>query len=126
MAAKLAGIRVLVIEDESMVTMLIEDTLTEIGCAVAETASRLEDALDKATRLEFDVAIVDVNLNGRQTYPVAEILLTRGIPLVFATGYGAAGLPSRFDGIPLLPKPFQQSDMELALSRALGRQGQPT
>jgi CheY-like chemotaxis protein len=114
-----AGLRVLVIEDESMVTMLIEDTLADIGCAVTGTASRLDEAMEKAASLDFDMAILDVNLNGAQTFAVADALASRGKPLIFATGYGAAGIPSKFRHIPLLPKPFQQCDMEIVLRQAL-------
>jgi CheY-like chemotaxis protein len=117
--AELAGRRVLVIEDESFVLMLLEDTLAEIGCEVAGTASRVSEALDKVHSLSFDVAILDVNLNGSQTLEVAARLTQAGVPFVFATGYGAAGLLSHFEGVPILQKPFQQSDLEHALRAAL-------
>src|SRR5690242_20188617 len=92
--SELAGRRVLVIEDESFVLMLLEDTLAEIGCVVAGTASRVGEALEKVGSLSFDVAILDVNLNGSQTLEVAARLAQAGLPFVFATGYGAAGLLS--------------------------------
>jgi CheY-like chemotaxis protein len=113
------GLRVFVVEDEAMVSMLIEDTLTDIGCLVAGTAARLDEAMDKAVALNFDLAILDVNLNGVQAYPLAEVLARRGIPLVFATGYGAAGIPNELRHISLLAKPFQQRDLERALAKAL-------
>ncbi|SRR5579871_585535 len=119
----LAGLRVFVIEDESLVTMLIEDTLADIGCLVAGTAARLDEAMEKATSLDFDLAIVDVNLNGAQTYPLAEALANKGIPLVFATGYGTAGIPNELRHVPLLSKPFHQRDLESALAKALARDG---
>ena len=118
---ELAGRRVLVIEDESFVLMLLEDTLAEIGCEVAGTASRVGEALDKVGSLSFDVAILDVNLNGSQTLEVAARLAQAAVPFVFATGYGAAGLLSHFEGVPILQKPFQQSDLEQALRAALVR-----
>jgi len=118
---ELAGRRVLVIEDESFVLMLLEDTLAEIGCEVAGTASRVGEALDKVGSLSFDVAILDVNLNGSQTLEVAARLAQAAVPFVFATGYGAAGLLSHFEGVPILQKPFQQSDLEQALRAALAR-----
>jgi CheY-like chemotaxis protein len=102
-----------------MVSMLIEDTLADIGCSVAGTAARLDEAMDKATSLDFDLAILDVNLNGVRAYPLAELLAKRGIPLVFATGYGAAGIPNELRYFPLLAKPFQQRDLESALANAL-------
>ena len=116
---RLAGQRVLVIEDESLVTMILEDTLAEIGCEVAGLASRLRDAVQKAQSLSFDVAILDVNLNGEQTFPIAEILIDRGIPFVFATGYGSASLPAPLQAVPVLQKPFEQRDLEIALCAAL-------
>src|SRR5262245_45719685 len=82
-AEGLAGRRVLVVEDESMVTMLLLDLLNEIGCEVAGTASRLGEAMNKALTLAFDVAILDVNLNGEMSFPLANALLARGRPLVF-------------------------------------------
>src|SRR5258706_10728903 len=113
------GLRVFVVEDEAMVSMLIEDTLADIGCSVAGTAARLDEAMDKATSLDFDLAILDVNLNGVRAYPLAEVLAKRGIPLVFATGYGAAGIPYALRYFSLLAKPFQQRDLESALANAL-------
>lgn len=96
----LKGLRVLIIEDESMVTMLIEDTLADLGCAVVGSASRLDEAMAKASSLECNAAILDVNLNGSHTYAVADVLAARGIPFIFATGYGAAGLPAGSRGAP--------------------------
>ena len=115
----LAGRRVLVIEDESLVAMLIEDVLLDMDCEVAGLASRLHDAMEKAKSLAFDVAILDVNLNGKETFPIAEVLLERGIPFVFATGYGTAVLPGPLQNVPVLHKPFQQRDLETALRTAL-------
>jgi CheY-like chemotaxis protein len=115
----LAGRRVLLVEDESMIAMLLEDTLAEIGCEIAGTASRFDDAIEKAKSLSFDVAILDVNLNGRKTYPIAEVVGERGLPFVFATGYGLDSLPPLLQKNPVLKKPFQQQDLERALRAAL-------
>jgi CheY-like chemotaxis protein len=115
---ELAGQRVLVIEDESLVTMFIQDTLADIGCEVVGSASRFDEAVTKAAGLSFDVAILDVNLNGQQTFPIAEALSKRGIAFVWATGYGEGGLPDSLKA-PVLPKPFQQRDLERALRAAL-------
>jgi CheY-like chemotaxis protein len=119
--ADLVGRRVLVIEDESMVTILIQDTLVDMGCEVIGTASRFNEAVAKAETLSFDVAILDVNLNGQQTFPVAEVLAKRRVPFIFATGYGAAALPEEFRTVPTLPKPFQRRDLAQALAAALSR-----
>ena len=115
----LAGRRVLVVEDESMVTMLLQDFLEDLGCEVAGIASRLKEALEKIDALTFDVAILDVNLNGQQTLPVAQALLERGRAIVFATGYAATSVPPELRAVPILQKPFRQQDLERALRAAL-------
>jgi CheY-like chemotaxis protein len=115
----LAGRRVLVVEDESMVTVLLQDFLEDMGCEIAGVASRLKEALEKIDALTFDVAILDVNLNGQQTLPVAQALLARGRAIVFATGYAATTVPPEFRAVPILQKPFQQQDLERALRAAM-------
>jgi CheY-like chemotaxis protein len=110
------GRKIFIVEDESMVTMLIEDTLADLGYEVTGSASRIEEALLKTSSLAFDAAILDVNLNGFETFTVADRLVQDGRPFLFATGYGAAGLPDRFSGVPVLQKPFRQADMEKALN----------
>jgi CheY-like chemotaxis protein len=115
----LKGLRVFIVEDEAMVSMLIEDALADIGCVVAGTAARLDEAIANAASLDFDLAIIDVNLNGVRAYPLAEGLVNRGLPVLFVTGYGEAGVPDKFRCIPLLSKPFQQRDLEKALAKAL-------
>jgi CheY-like chemotaxis protein len=114
----LAGQRVLVIEDEAVVAALIEDILVDNGCHVVGVASRLNDALAKVQSLSFDVAIVDMNLNGQQSLPVAELLAQRGAAFVLSTGYGASCAASS-PGVPILQKPFRQNDLERALREAL-------
>jgi CheY-like chemotaxis protein len=84
-----AKLKVLIIEDESIVAMMIEDLIVDMGHEVVGTAGRLEQAQKLVEELAIDFAIVDVNLNGVHTYPVAEVLKARGVPFVFATGYGA-------------------------------------
>jgi CheY-like chemotaxis protein len=115
----LKGLRIFIVEDEFLVLMLIEDTLADIGCVVAGTAARLEEAIANAASLDFDLALVDVNLNGVRAYPLAEMLVNRGIPVLFVTGYGEFGVPDNFRRIPVLSKPFQQRDLERALAKAL-------
>lgn len=113
------GLRVLIIEDESMVAMLIEDMLADLGCTIAGVASRLDEAMGKVSSLAFDAAILDVNLNGSLTHPVAEALVERGTPFILATGYGASGVPETLRRVPVLTKPFYQRDLEQALAAAL-------
>jgi CheY-like chemotaxis protein len=119
-ATGVGGRRVLVVEDESMVSMLLEDFLADLGYVVVAVASRLNEALEKASSLTFDVAILDVNLNGKQTFPVAEALRASGRAIVFATGYGETTVPLEFRSVPILQKPFQQHDLERALRMAVG------
>jgi CheY-like chemotaxis protein len=114
--AKLAGLRVLVVEDEMMVSMLIEDMLAELGCEVVGPASRLDEALSLAKEAELDCAVLDVNLGGQPIFPLADLLRERGRPFAFATGYGDAGLRDVDKGSPVLQKPFREGD----LARVLG------
>ena len=116
----LSGLRVLLVEDEALIVMLVEDALADVGCEIAGVASRFDDAFTKAQTLDFDVAILDVNLNGLRTFPIAEAIMARGIPFVFATGYGATSVPDGLNAVPILQKPFVSSDLERALRQALG------
>jgi CheY-like chemotaxis protein len=115
----LAGRKVLLVEDESLIIMLIEDALADLGCEIAGIASRFDDAITKARTLAFELAVLDVNLNGLRTFPIAEAIRARGIPFVFATGYGATSVPEDLKSAPVLQKPFVASDLERALSAAL-------
>jgi CheY-like chemotaxis protein len=116
---KSAGRRVLVVEDDVMIRMLIEDMLTDLGFAVAAQAAKVTDALAAAQSADIDVAILDVNLSGETTGPVAEALAARGTPFVFATGYGEHTLPEQFRDRPLLKKPFQIDGLKRMLDTAL-------
>lgn len=110
-------LRVLVVEDEMLVAMNIEDMLLDLGHEVAGLASRLEPALSLASEGRFDLAMLDVNLAGQPSFPVADILIARGIPFLFATGYGAKGIAPAYRGHPVLQKPFRERDLGEALMR---------
>jgi CheY-like chemotaxis protein len=110
------GLRVLVVEDEMMVSMLIEDMLSELGCHVVGPASRLDDALALARDAEMDCAVLDVNLGGQPIFPLADLLRQRGLPFAFATGYGDAGVRDVDRGAPVLQKPFREGDLARVLS----------
>ena len=114
--AELKGLRVLVVEDEMMVSMLIEDMLSDMGCTVMGPASRLDEAIELAMSSEIDCAVLDVNLGGQPIFPLADLLRERGCPFAFATGYGDAGLRDVDRGTPVLQKPFREGD----LARVLG------
>lgn len=110
-------LRVLVVEDEALVAMLVEDLLNELGHEVGAIASRMEDALIAARTGQYDVAIIDVNLGGQPSYPVADILSERGVPYIFATGYGAGGLDPKYSGVAVLTKPFVLADLENVVAK---------
>jgi CheY-like chemotaxis protein len=114
-----AGKRVLVVEDELMIRMLLQDMLIDLGHTLAGEAGRLDDAVALARRGEFDVAILDVNLNGEPISPVVEVLIERGLPFVFATGYGARGVPEPYRTTPTLQKPFQADALAQAIEAAV-------
>jgi CheY-like chemotaxis protein len=111
--------RVLVVEDELMIRMLLEDMLCELGCTVAAAVAHLEEAIEAARTAEFDLAILDVNLNGQPVAPVADALVARGRPFIFATGYGEQGLPEAYRGRPTLKKPFQIDGLSRMLDTVL-------
>ena len=115
----LAGARVLVVEDEFAVLLLVEDMLTELGCTIAGTASRMSEALGMASGLELDAAVLDVNINGEPVDPVAEVLASRQVPMVFSTGYGRSGITSRWRSCPVLQKPYRTEELATALGRAI-------
>ena len=117
-AGDATGKNVLVVEDEIMIRLLLEDMLGDLGYNIAAAVGRVDDAVKVARTGEFDVAILDVNLNGQTVSPVAEILEARGLPFVFATGYGERGLPERFSNRPTLQKPFQQENLGRILTQA--------
>ncbi len=108
--------RVLVIEDEVIVGMLLEDMLDELGCEVAAISTHIEEALQLARTLDIDLAILDINLRGKPSFPVADVLSSRGVPFMFATGYGAQILKPPYSGTPILQKPFQLDDLQRMLS----------
>jgi len=107
--------RILVIEDEMLIAMLLEDMLSDLGHEVVGAVTRVNDALTAVTRDDFDIAILDLHLNGQSAYPVADALIDRGVPFAFATGYGESGLPEKYRGRPILQKPFAREDLEATL-----------
>jgi len=121
--ANLGGLRVLVVEDEMMVSMLIEDMLTDLGCMVVGPASRLDEAIDLARAADIDCAVLDVNLGGQPIFPLADLLRERGLPFAFATGYGDAGLRDVDHGAPVLQKPFREGDLARVLSELRAKVG---
>jgi CheY-like chemotaxis protein len=110
-------LRILVVEDEMLVAMNIEDMLLELGHEVAGLASRLGPALALARDSRLDAAMLDVNLAGEPSFPVADLLIERGIPFLFATGYGRQGIEERYRDYPMLQKPFRAEELGRALAQ---------
>ena len=117
--------RFLIVEDEMLVVMLLEEMLAELGHDVVATKHRIDQAKETAEAIEVDAAILDLNLAGESTFPVAEILQRRGIPFIFSTGYGRAGLEDRFSEMPVITKPFTKDDLNAAITK-LPRAGSPS
>lgn len=111
--------RVLVVEDEAMVAMLLESMLLDLGHEVVAITGQVQEATTFAREAVIDFAILDVNLNGEYTYAVADVLRARGIPFLFATGYGNAGLHADWRHVPTLQKPFQSRDLDQSIAGAL-------
>ncbi len=115
-AGSLAGKRILVVEDEAMIWMLIEDSLVEHGCRAIGPLSRIDEALRAAETEAVDAALLDLNLAGKSSYPVADTLIRRGIPFGFLTGYGEAGLNEAYRQRPVLQKPFTERTLMALVS----------
>ena len=114
------GTRVLIVEDEIVVALFLEDQLAEFGYEVAGIASHLEDAMARPD--DYDIALLDVHLNGRNVFDFADRLAACGTPFVFATGYGARGIPDRHCARPVLQKPFRPDELKQALAEAMSEE----
>jgi len=112
--------RVLVVEDETLVAMMLEEMLLELNCSVLGPAGDLAEAMGFAEKAEFDLALLDVSLRRTPSFPVAEVLQKRGIPFAFMTGYGAQDFPLAYQQLPRLSKPFDLPDLQRALKALTG------
>ncbi|HEY3799527.1 MAG TPA: response regulator [Caulobacteraceae bacterium] len=119
----LTGLRILVVEDEALVAMMIEDQLTDLGCVVLGPAGNVAQGLAvlDAAAPPLDGAVLDVNLAGEKVYPIADELTRRHIPYIFATGYDLAGIAPAFAATPTLAKPFAALALATMLGRTVGR-----
>jgi DNA-binding response OmpR family regulator len=118
----LRGRRVLVVEDEALVAMLLEDMLGDLGCEVLGPAMRVREAMDILNAATpMDVAILDVNLAGERSFKIAEALQSHAVPFVISTGF-EGGIEEGWRDRPILRKPFMSNDLEAALRAALGRE----
>ena len=118
---ELAGKRILCVEDEALVAMLLEDILVAMGCVIIGPFARAADALLRLEQDGIDGAVLDVNLRGERSYALADELLSRDIPFVFVTGYGASGLAPEYRHHPVVQKPFHRNGIATALSDAIAR-----
>lgn len=113
--------RVLVVEDEPMIALMIQDMLEELGCEVVGPVAQIEPALALADGEEIALALLDVNLDGEEVYPVADRLQQRGVPIIFLTGYGNAGVDARYRQCPVLTKPFPPAGLKGAVTALMQR-----
>lgn len=113
------GLKAMIVEDNALLAMLLEDMLGDLGITVSGAATNLADAVTLAGHVQADVAVLDLNLDGELSFPAAERLSARGIPVIFATGYGTEQMPDRFASAPTIEKPFAPQELEAALLRAM-------
>lgn len=115
----LGGKRILLVEDEALVAMLLEDIVIELGGIVVGPEAQLDLAIASAETAVIDAAILDINLHGNRSYGVADALRLRGVPFAFATGYGESGVDPAHRGVPVLIKPYTGQDVARALEQLL-------
>lgn len=114
-------LRILVVEDEFLVAVVLEDDLRFAGHSVVGPYSNLPTALEASRRESFDLAILDINLSGTMVYPLADDLLRRGVPFFFLTGYGPGDLPVRFAQTPRVAKPYETTSLLTTIRRVMAR-----
>lgn len=107
----LEGRHLLVVEDEMLILMILEDMLDDLGCGSVTTAATVEDGLELAAHHAYDAALLDVNLGGSKSYPIAAVLAARGTPFAFSTGYPDHGKDTAFSDRPVLRKPYRREDL---------------
>jgi DNA-binding response OmpR family regulator len=114
---------VFVVEDEAMIRIMVTDMLEELGYRVVVETGDIEEAAKLARSADFDLAILDVNVRGKLITPVAELIRARRCPILFATGYGSAGLPEEFRDFPALPKPYRLEALAKAIDSVIRSRG---
>jgi len=110
-----SDLKVLIVEDEAAIAMLIEDMFMDLGCENIYSIANLGKALIEVEKEDFDICLLDVNLGGQEIYPAADILIRKEVPFLFSTGYGAQGLNDKYKNFPVIQKPFMQDDLQKKL-----------
>ena len=113
--------RILIVEDEALVAMILEDQLQELGVAIVASCATVAEAIKLLDQDTPDAAILDVNLGGQLVYPVADRLMARGIPFVFVTGYGRESVDQRYSAVRVLEKPVERQVLEALFSQPTRR-----
>jgi CheY-like chemotaxis protein len=121
---KLPGNRVLLVEDEALVGMMMKDALNDLGYEIVGPYSTVHEARDAVFQDDFHAAILDVNLHGEPVYPLADLIAARDLPFVFVTGYSAEGIDSRFAHVPVLQKPIERRQLQQIFGRRGGGGGE--
>ena len=114
---------VLLIEDEAMIRMMIADMVESLGHRVAAEAGDIRQATELAQSAAFDLAIIDVNLHGAMSFPIAEVLTARRVPFIVASGYGSNVTSDRYGQHVVIQKPFTIDRLESAIEQAIHAQG---
>ncbi|MDQ4419189.1 response regulator [Sphingobium sp. DEHP117] len=107
----------MIVEDEAVIAMLVEDAVEAAGHSVVAQASNISDAMVTAAKADFDVALLDLNLNGQKAHGVAMVIESRGKRFAFVTGYGDDGVLAKFAHAPVLSKPFSFGDVAAILDK---------
>jgi CheY-like chemotaxis protein len=118
-----SALRILVVEDEMLVALLLQTLLEEFGHRIVGPVAQLDAAIEMAEREPVDLAILDVNINGAEVYPVAATLQSRNIPFLFVTGYGRTSLREPYRNRPALQKPYRSDDLRHAIAEVVGTRG---
>jgi CheY-like chemotaxis protein len=112
-------LRILLVDDEGLIRVMVADMLDELGHSVVAEAGELNPALTLARSADFDLAILDFNLNGKRIDPVAEAIIARRMPVISATGYSSPSIATRFSQVPRLRKPYGIEELGSAINRAI-------
>lgn len=113
--------RILIAEDEFLVSVLLEQDMTEAGYRVIGPYTRFSEAMNGVRQGGFELALLDINMNGHMAYPLADALLAQGVPFIFLSGYGAQDMPERFRACPRISKPYNLSVLLREIARLIGR-----